>query len=936
MRTTLRRFRLLAVPFLFALALLPLGPDAHAQAPGTPQAGEAFSATEDGSIQGRVINAQTRAYLEGARVRLVEMNRQVITDREGRFSIARVPAGSYTLEITYLGVESRTESVTVRGGEVVRVDAELQSQLFRLDEMRITGQIEGQAHAINLQRSSDNLRTIVSQDALGQVQEGNIGDALNRLPGLTVETRAGVQRTATIRGLAPQYNSVTVDGFTMTNVDGNRDIALDSYPMNTLERVEVVRAVTPDMPGDAIGGTVNLVTRTAFDRAGRTIFGNVGGTHNDNRNSVNRQVELTVGDRFGPEGNLGGLFTFSHFEDVRGYDVSNIGYTVDSEDRYTVANNLVYDRDERKRKFGLGANLDYRAGEDTRLFVKGMYNYDYRWLHRRGTDYRPATNQVNAITFYREPRNIFQMYMAGASHTVSDWGMDYRVAFSHADKAYPETFQVTTGFNGVEMDVDRSDRHFPSFTVRNGFDLQDPSALLVRNMQVTQAPRTEHEYAMEANAARPFRLGDLPASFKTGVRATFKEASQAQPDYARYSVNGLSVAGLSENYDNPRFFRESNGRARLLPFFPDRDAWLDAFHSQPGAFTAQEPFSTQGRANTEWSIGEDIFSTFGMVTLDVGELRILGGARVEHTRNASRANEVIIESVDGQETVTAINPRDSNSSYTNVLPGIHLRLNATENLVVRGAVNRTMSRPAPGDLIPSIQVNAQLTQPAIIVGNPDLVPATSTNLDLGAEYYMTGLGVVSAGTFYKSVDNFVFNERTRLDSGPFAGFDEVRRVNGDGGTVLGLEMAWGQQFTALPGALSGLGIQSNLTLLRSRGVVPGREDDNLPLARSPSWVTNVALTYTQGPLQARGSFMARSDRLTGVGGRAALDRYNQADQNLDFSLEYALPQWGTRLFLHTRNLLNVATIEYQGSTANPVSTTYYGRQLNFGLSYDLR
>ncbi|TVP60862.1 MAG: TonB-dependent receptor, partial [Gemmatimonadales bacterium] len=370
--------------------------------------------------------------------------------------------------------------------------------------------------------------------------------------------------------------------------------------------------------------------------------------------------------------------------------------------------------------------------------------------------------------------------------------------------------------------------------------------------------------------------------------------------------------------------------------FPDRDRWLDAFRSQPGSFQAVEPFSTQGRANTQWSIGEDIFSTFGMLTVDVGELRILGGARVEHTRNASTANEVVVETVDGRQAVTAINPRDSNSSYTNVLPGVHFRLNAADNLIVRGAVNRTMSRPAPGDLIPSIQVNAQLTQPAVIVGNPDLVPATSTNLDLGAEYYLTGLGIVSAGAFYKSVDNFVFSERTRLDSGPFAGFDEVRRVNGDGGTVLGLELAWGQQFHALPGALSGLGIESNLTLLRSRGVVPGREDDDLPLVRSPSWVTNLALTYTQGPLQARGTFMARSDRLTGVGGRAALDRYNQADQNLDFSLEYALPRMGTRAFLHTRNLLNVATIEYQGSTDNPVSTAYYGRQLNIGLSYDVR
>ncbi len=912
------------LPAILALLLLALPTALIAQAP------------VQGSVLGRVTNAQTGGYLEGAEVRILELNRLATTNREGIFSFSRLDPGPYTVQVSYLGIETQRVEAVVRPGETTSLEMGLRSATFRLDEMLITGQIEGQAHAINLQRSSDNLKTIVSQDALGQVQEGNIGDALNRLPGITVETRAGVQRTATIRGLAPQYNSVTVDGFTMTNVDGNRDIALDSYPSNTLERVEVVRAVTPDMPGDAIGGTVNLVTRTAFDRAGRTFFGNLGSTLNAKRGSFNRQGEVTVGDTFGPEGRVGALLTASYFEDVRGYDVSNIGYAVNAQDQYTVSNNLVYDRDERKRKFGLGANVDYRASETARLYLKGMYNYDYRWLHRRGTDYRPANNQVNAITFYREPKNVFQMYIAGASHALGGWEMTHRAAFSHADKSYPETFQVTTGYNGVELDVDRGDPGFPRFTVRNGVDLSDPSGLLIRNMQITQAPRTEYEYAFESSAQTAFRLSGLPATFRTGVRGTFKDASQDQPDYARYTVSGLSPAALAEAYSNSRFFRESDGRARLLPFFPGKDLWLNAFHSQPGAFTAVEPFSTQGRANTQWSIGEDILSTFGMLTVDVGELRILGGARVEHTRNDSRANEVVIERIEGSERVTAINPRTSTSSYTNVLPGVHLRYNATPNLVLRGSVNGTISRPAPGDLIPSIQVNAQLTQPAVIVGNPDLVPATSTNLDVSAEYYLTGLGLVSAGVFHKSVDNFVFNETTRLTSGPFAGFDEIQRVNGDGGSVTGFEFTWGQQFTTLPGALSGLGIESNLTLLRSEGSYPGREEDALPLNLSPDWVTNAALVYTQGPLQARATFMARSDRLSSVGGRAALDRYNAADHNLDFSFEYGLPQWGARAFFHTRNLLNVATVEYQGSSANPVSTTYYGRQFNFGMRFDLR
>lgn len=884
-------------------------------------------------MTGRVVNAQAGgAYVEGAEVRLVEANRVVVSNREGFFSIPRVAPGRYTLQVSYLGLETVRRELEVAAGRNTLEEVALRSAVFALEGIVVAGQIEGQAQALNLQRSADNLKFVVSRDALGQVQEGNIGDALNRLPGITVETRAGVQRTATIRGLAPQYNTVTVDGFTMTNVDGDRDIALDSYPSNTLAHVEVVRAVTPDMPGDAIGGSVNLVTRTAFDRSGRTLFGNLGGTYNAKRGSWNRQFEITAGDRFGADRGLGALFTLAYFQDVRGYDVSNIGYTVSAQDQYTIANNLVYDRDEKKDKVGVGLNLDYRPRGDTRLFAKGMYNHDYRWLHRRATDYRPAQNQVNIINFYREPKNVFQMYILGAVRETGPWEMDLRAAYSKADKEYPITYQVTQGFNGVQMTVDRSDPAFPTFTVTNGVELDDVSRLLIRNIQVTQAPRGEDDLALEGNVRRQFLLGRLPAALRTGLRYSTKDAAQAQPDYARYTVTGLDPGAMVERYSNSRFFNEAGGRARLTRIFPDRAAWERALASKAG-FTAVEPFSTQGRANSDWAIGEDILSSYVMGTVDVGDLRILGGVRVERTSNDSRANEVVISRVEGQDRVTAINVRESSSSYTNWLPGLHLRYNASADLVIRASVNRTISRPPPGDLIPSLQVNAQLTQPSVIIGNPDLVPATSTNLDLSAEYYLPPLGLISAGVFRKNIDNFVFSERTRLASGPFAGFDEIRRVNGDGGKVTGAELTWSQQLAMLPGVLGGLGVQANATFLSTEGVYPGREGEKLPLTRSPDWVANLALGYTATRFSARGAFMARSDRLIGVGGRPALDRYARADRSLDFSAEYALPRYGT-VFFHTRNLMNRADIEFQGSTDYPVSTTYYGRQFNLGLKYE--
>lgn len=132
-----------------------------------PGASVAAQAPGAGSLAGRVTNVQTGAYLEGAEIRLVELNRQTTSNREGLYALQGVPAGQYTLQVSYLGIETLRQAVEVRAGEQSFQELALRSLLFRLEEMVITSQIEGQAHAINLQRSASSLRTIVSQDALG-------------------------------------------------------------------------------------------------------------------------------------------------------------------------------------------------------------------------------------------------------------------------------------------------------------------------------------------------------------------------------------------------------------------------------------------------------------------------------------------------------------------------------------------------------------------------------------------------------------------------------------------------------------------------------------------------------------------------------------------------------------------------------------------------
>lgn len=891
-------------------------------------------------IAGRIINDVTGDVLPGAIIRLEESGRETVASGDGSFLFSNLVAGNYTVVISYEGLEPQRVTIQAQTGSAARSDFSLSNPSVLPQEILVLSRLSGFASSINLQRNAPSVRTVVSADALGQIREGNIGDALVRLPGLSLETRAGVQRTATIRGLAPQYNTVTVNGLRMTNVDGNRDIALDSFPANMVARVDVIKAPTPDMSADAIGGTVNLVTKSAYDRVGRTFDIEVGTTYNDNRDTWNRQAGVTFGDTFGEQEQFGLLASLFYFRDHRGYDVVDTAYTVSAADAFFINRSLYYDRKETKDKVGAGLAFDYRPSDDTQLSFSGIYHYDYRDLHRRAIDYRPnpstQTNvsatagtstggRVDSIVFYREPKNVFELYTGNITHRTGDWNLESRLAYSQATKTYPVTLQVVNSWNGVNMTYDRSNPDFPTFQVNNGVDISDPARLQFRQFDTNQVPRVEDEWSFDTHAERDFGYTSLPWTLKTGLRATFKDASQSQPDTVRFTgLTGPTTASLTERYSNADYMSASGGRAVLIPVFPDWKQYLNLQQTSPQSLTqtaAARLFSAETLANADFTIAEDIYAGYLMADIDLNGIQVLTGVRVEATEISSEANAVTVSG--GQ--ITAVNRVSDSASYTNVLPGVHARYAMMDDrLVLRSSVTKAISRPPPGDLIPSRQENAQLNQR--IIGNPNLKPAESDNFDVTAEYFLPPLGVLSAGVFYKEISNFVFSS-SRIASD---GVDERTRVNGEGGKVKGLELVWVQQLSFLPGLLSGLGIEANYTWLDSQGSYPDRAAKNLPLVNSPKYIYNGIVSYADGPFSARVSYNRLPERLEAVGSRQVLDRHNAASSIWDLAFEYTVSD-NTSAFLNVKNLTDTPSVQYQGNRGNPTSVVYYGRQFNAGV-----
>ncbi|MCP5327469.1 MAG: TonB-dependent receptor [Sinobacteraceae bacterium] len=895
-----------------------------------------------GSVSGKVTHEVTGTLLEGASIRIVELGREAVVGRDGTFSIRGVPAGTWTVVAQYVGVDSQRRSVTLPSGGNLVADFALRAATEGLDEVLVTSRASGRSEALSLQRTAPTYRTVVSADALGQMREGNIGDALVRLPSLSVETRAGVQRTATIRGLAPQYNTVTVNGLRMTNVDGNRDIALDSFPSNMLARVEVVKANTPSLPSDAIGGTVDLITRSAFDRSGATVEAEIGGTHNDLRGNWNRQAVLTLGDTFGANDQFGLLGSVAFYHDERGYDVVESAYTYSPIRGYLLTSANYYDRYEVKDKIGGGFTFDFRPEDGGRYFLRSVYSYDYRDLNHYGTIWRPGTvvgtdpygdvvattgGRVDVGANYREPKNVFQMHSVGGQNSLGEWALDYQLAWSRAKKDYPETINTVNSFNGVDLTYDRSSPDFPTFAVTNGVDVTNPAALAFRTSQITQVPRVEDELSWDVNLRRDLVLGGHGWSFVGGARLTQKDASQAQPRTSYYGAvnNGATPASMVVNRRTPGFLADAGDTARsmLLRFYPDWQRYDALARSGSGLAqsAAQRVQTAETIANADFDIGEDILGLYTQATAQFGNLEVLAGLRWERTKLDSRANRVVTNS-----NVVTSTPVSASNSYDNLLPGLHLRYTPTDRLVFRGSVSQALSRPPPGDLIPSVQENPQINQR--VIGNPDLKPAEALNLDLSAEYYLPPLGVLSASLFHKDIDNFVFSEsRFAAD-----GVDERTRVNGDGGKVLGLELTWNQQLTFLPAPFDGLGVELNYTRLDSEGKYPGRTSEKLSFINSPDYILNGILSYARGPFDLRVSYNKLPERLEAVGASAAQDRYYASSGIWDLAGRYRLPG-NYQLFVNVKNLSDEPTVSYLGSRDNPVSVVYFGRQYNLGVQY---
>lgn len=260
--------------------------------------GASSFAQKNSVISGKITDPDGNISLPGATIKLNSGNRYTISDQIGDFEFLNVPAGTYQIEVVYIGYQNLTQEVTVEEGKNVKINLSMTSGSETLSEVVISGErLKGQARALNQQKNNRNITNVISSDQVGRFPDANIGDALKRVPGITMQNDQGEARNIIIRGLAPALNSVTLNGDRIPSAEGdNRNVQMDLIPSDMIATIEVNKTLTPDMDGDAIGGSVNLITRATPN--GERISATVAGGYAPIREKAIYTAGLVYGNRY--------------------------------------------------------------------------------------------------------------------------------------------------------------------------------------------------------------------------------------------------------------------------------------------------------------------------------------------------------------------------------------------------------------------------------------------------------------------------------------------------------------------------------------------------------------------------------------------------------------------------------------------------------------
>lgn len=884
-------------------------------------------------LKGRILDNEHNP-LPGAVVILDGKAHSAVADADGFYSFSNLESGTHRLNISYLGFVPVSQAIVLADTDVTQ-DIIMSDSSKELNEVVVTGVFSGQQRAINAQKSNINVTNIVSADQIGKFPDSNIGDALKRISGINVQYDQGEARFGQVRGTPADFSSVTINGSRIPSAEGDiRNVQLDLIPSDMIQTIEVNKTLMPDQDGDAIGGSINLVTKNSPRRL--TLNAVAGTGYNWISRKVQMNFGLTIGNRFFND-RLGIMVSASYNNAPSGSYNTEFIWGKDDAGKLYLSDYQIRQYYVTRERQSYSLSADWKFNDFNKIWFKGIFNNRNDWENRYRTTLKDITPdgvadvRVQTKGGSHDNRNArlerqrTMDFTLGGENRLGFLSLDWRIGYAHASEERPNERYIDFRLKKQHFSFDLSNPRTPFATPDEGSTMLLDDKFSLKDLTQQQEDITEQD--LKASLDFKTRLSDR-SKLKFGFKFVNKTKDK-EIDYYEYTPvdkKGFNKDALahSVNESTDRFMPSS--RYQTGSFISKQ--FLGSLNLDDASLFEKAQVAEELAGN--YNARENV--TAGYIRLDsriTDNLNFTGGLRVENT--ALRYTGRIYDDESG--TVSKTDPESS--SYINFLPSMIFKWDVNKDFMIRAGYNQSISRPKYSALVPGMNIKRGDNE--IVIGNPGLKATTSHNIDLNAEYYWKSIGLVSAGLFYKRIEGFIVDEVSfnhEYEGHVWTKFTQPK--NGGNANIFGAEFSYQRDFSFIAPALRCVGLYGTYTYTHSRVTdfnFEGRENEKgLSLPGSPEHTANVSLYFEKFGLSARLSFNYASDFIDEMGASKFYDRYYDSVKYMDFNISYTFgKKTKFTIYADCTNLLNQPLRYYQGSKDLTMQQEYYGVKINGGI-----
>ena len=516
-------------------------------------------------------------------------------------------------------------------------------------------------------------------------------------------------------------------------------------------------------------------------------------------------------------------------------------------------------------------------------------------------------------------------FALGGEHLFGALSMDWHASYAKATEERPNERYIDFQLKKQKFNMDLSDGRRPYATPKDGYTMTLNDEFSLKELTEQQEDIKEQDLKFAANFKLPFKNGN---KLKFGAKVV-RKTKDKEVDFYEYSPldeDAFMTNSLKNTVDqtNKNFMPDNKYQAGI---YAGKEYVGSLNLNDPSLFEKEQ---VQEELAGNFEARETV--TSGYIRFDqklTRNVELMSGLRIENTSLAYTGR-----TYDADEDLTSKTDRQRNS-YVNFLPSLLVKWNVNDDFKVRGSFTQTLSRPKYSALVPS--VNIKRSDNEITIGNSDLKPTVSYNFDLSADYYFRSIGLVSAGLFYKKIDDFIVNQIStnyEYQGNVYTRFTQPK--NAGNANLIGLELSYQRDFSFIAPALKCVGFYGTYTYTHSRIEnfnFEGRENEkNLSMPGSPEHTANASLYFEKGGLNLRLSYNFASDFIDEMGESTFYDRYYDKVNYMDANASYTFgKKVKTTFYAEANNLLNQPLRYYQGTKDRTMQAEYYGVKVNAGV-----